>query len=201
MVWCRKAILHVPVFPSRLRHNSHLRTIYSDGWKGTFLSQTGWCRGFTLLFTFNQVTFSIRCGSARCILDLFRVYPPPPWGLASPRLMSPSCPYQSLISHFQDSHQAFLATVVVLEINPGRTSPCFFCPPLVTGARVQILAFVFCWNREEYAKLSVKRVNHHLAMTLRMCWYWPNSGSNINITLYTLNLWRSEPHFSCTSPF
>jgi hypothetical protein len=134
MVWCRKAILHVPVFASRLGHNSHLRTIYSDGWKGTFLSRIGRCRWFSLLFTCNQVTFSIRGGSARCILDLFRVTLHPPWGMASPRLTIPSCPYQSLISYFQDSHQAFLATVVVLGINPGRTSPCFFCPPLVTGA-------------------------------------------------------------------
>jgi len=134
MVWCRKAILHVPIFPSLLGHNSHLRTFYSDGWKRTFLSRTGRCRGFTLIFICNQVTFSIWDGLARCILDLFKVYPPPPWGLASPRLTSPSCPCQSLISHFQDSHQAFLGTEVVLGINPGRTSPCFSYPPLITTA-------------------------------------------------------------------
>ena len=56
--------------------------------------------------------------------------------LASPHLWSPSCPYQSLINHFQDSHQACLVTAAVLGINrhctsPQRAVPYFCCPPLV----------------------------------------------------------------------
>jgi hypothetical protein len=57
-------------------------------------------------------------------------------GLASPHLWSPSCPYQTLINHFQEPHQAFLVTVAVLRINshctsPQRSVPYFCCPTLV----------------------------------------------------------------------
>ena len=153
MVGCRKAILHVPVLPPPLGHNSHLRTIYSNRWKETLLSRTGRCTGFPLLFTCKHVTFSVQGGSARCNLNLFRATPPPPpmrVGFTTSDepllpLPDPHWPCSGFLPGFLGYHyypgDKFRPYFTLLHLTNPRDDGTEGLYPVV---RLQILALFFC---------------------------------------------------------